>query len=65
MDDNGYLNFTRKTCRIAQVLSTAKSDCFQWPLLQDTQGLVWLALDESEWLEIYNHTQQRVDIRPK
>ncbi|KAL7917207.1 hypothetical protein ACQKWADRAFT_324833 [Trichoderma austrokoningii] len=42
MDDTGYLIFTRKACK----------------LVRDTEGLVWLELDESEWLEIGNHTQQ-------
>lgn len=61
MDDKGYLTFTRKACKLVPVSSAAKNDCSQWPLLQDTEGLVWLALDQSEWLEIDNHTQQQVD----
>ena len=65
MDDKGYLIFTRKACKIVQVLPTTNNDCFQWPLLQDTKGLVWLSLDESEWLEVGNRTQQRIDIHTK
>lgn len=60
MDDKGYLIFTRKACKLVPVLSAAKNNCSQWPLLQDTEGSVWLALDESEWLEIDDHTQQQV-----
>ncbi|KAL6801221.1 hypothetical protein GGI42DRAFT_325943 [Trichoderma sp. SZMC 28013] len=62
MDDKGYLMFTREACRLVRVLSATTNDCPQWPLLQDTEGLVWLALDESERLEIDHHTQQQVDI---
>ncbi|OTA04893.1 hypothetical protein A9Z42_0055020 [Trichoderma parareesei] len=60
MDDKGYLIFTRKACKVVPVLSAARDDCSRWPLLQDTEGLVWLALDESEWLDIDKHTQQQV-----
>ncbi|KAL7957415.1 hypothetical protein V8C34DRAFT_180317 [Trichoderma compactum] len=63
MDKKGYLIFTREACALVRVLSATTNDCSQWPLLQDTEGLAWLALDESERLEIDNYTQQQVDIR--